>query len=53
MVSTRLSGKYFKQKEDVSYYWSLGYADREGVIVGDRFNTVRTDLILNRKSPRS
>lgn len=34
------------KKEDVSYYWSLGYADREGVIVGDRFNTVRTRLNL-------
>lgn len=34
------------KKEDVSYYWSLGYADREGVIVGDRFNTIRTRLNL-------
>lgn len=32
--------------DDVSYYWSLGYADREGVIVGDRFNTLRTRLNL-------
>ena len=34
------------RKDDVSYYWSLGYADREGVIVGDRFTTVRSRLNL-------
>ncbi len=33
-----LSGK----KEDFTYYWSLGYTDNEGVIVGDRFKTFRT-----------
>ena len=32
--------------DDVSYYWSLGYADREGIIVGDRFTTARTRLNL-------
>ncbi len=34
------------KREDASYYWSLGYADREGVIVGDRFSTFRTRLNL-------
>lgn len=33
-----LSGK----KEDFTYYWSLGYTDNEGVVVGDRFKTFRT-----------
>lgn len=32
--------------DDVSYYWSLGYSDREGIIVGDRFSTFRTRLNL-------
>ncbi|WP_019540246.1 SusC/RagA family TonB-linked outer membrane protein [Proteiniphilum acetatigenes] len=32
--------------DDVSYYWSLGYSDREGIIVGDRFTTARTRLNL-------
>ena len=31
---------------DVNYYWSLGYADREGIIVGNRFSTFRTRLNL-------
>lgn len=34
------------KRGDASYYWSLGYADREGVIVGDRFSTFRTRLNL-------
>ena len=34
------------KKDDVSYYWSLGYSDREGIIVGDRFSTVRSRLNL-------
>lgn len=35
--------------DDVSYYWSLGYSDREGIIVGDRFTTARTRLNLESK----
>lgn len=35
--------------DDVSYYWSLGYSDREGIIVGNRFSTFRTRLNLESK----
>jgi len=37
-----LSGK----KDEVSYYMSVGYTDNEGVIVGDRFKTLRTRVNL-------
>ena len=37
------------KKEDLSYYWSLGYADREGIRVGDRFKNFRTRLNLESK----
>lgn len=32
--------------DDFSYFWSMGYADREGVKTGDRFKTFRTRLNL-------
>ncbi|GBU08821.1 SusC/RagA family TonB-linked outer membrane protein [Bacteroidales bacterium] len=32
--------------DNMSYYWSLGYADREGIIEGNKFSTVRTRLNL-------
>lgn len=35
--------------EDMSYYWSIGYADREGIITGERFTTFRTRLNLESK----
>lgn len=35
--------------ENMSYYWSLGYADREGVAVGDRYRNFRTRLNLESK----
>ena len=37
------------RKEDFSYYWSMGYADREGVKVGDRYRNLRTRLNLESK----
>ncbi|MBC7827439.1 MAG: SusC/RagA family TonB-linked outer membrane protein [Chitinophagaceae bacterium] len=37
-----LSGK----KDEVSYYMSVGYTNNEGVIVGDKFRTLRTRLNL-------
>lgn len=37
-----LSGK----KDEISYYMSLGYTDNEGVIVGDKFKTLRARLNL-------
>ena len=37
------------RKDDMSYYWSIGYADREGVIVGDRYRNFRTRLNLESK----
>jgi len=38
-----LSGK----REDISYYWSIGYANNEGLIVGDGFSTIRSRLNLD------
>jgi TonB-linked SusC/RagA family outer membrane protein len=35
--------------DDGSYYWSIGYSDREGIIVGNRFSTFRTRLNLESK----
>ncbi|WKN32341.1 TonB-dependent receptor [Porifericola rhodea] len=35
-----LSGK----KDELSYYMSLGYLDNEGIVVGDRFQTIRSRL---------
>ena len=32
--------------DEMSYYWSMGYADREGVKVGDQFKNFRTRLNL-------
>ncbi|MBD0285043.1 MAG: SusC/RagA family TonB-linked outer membrane protein, partial [Flavisolibacter sp.] len=40
-----LSGK----KDEVSYYMSVGYTNNEGVIVGDKFKTLRTRLNLEGK----
>ncbi|RZK45889.1 MAG: SusC/RagA family TonB-linked outer membrane protein, partial [Pedobacter sp.] len=37
-----VSGK----KEEVSYYMSVGYTDNEGVIIGDRFKTLRARINL-------
>ena len=37
------------RKEDFSYYWSLGYADREGVKVGDRYRNFRSRLNMESK----
>lgn len=34
------------KKDDFSYYWSLGYTDNEGVVVGDRFKTLRARVNL-------
>ena len=36
-------------KKIFSYYWSMGYADREGVKVGDRYRNLRTRLNLESK----
>lgn len=35
--------------EHVSYYWSLGYTDNEGVVVGDEYATFRSRLNINAK----
>ena len=35
--------------DDVQYYWSLGYLNNEGIIVGDKFSTVRSRLNLDLK----
>jgi len=34
------------RKEDVSYYWSLGYQKNEGIIKGDEYSTIRSRLNL-------
>jgi TonB-linked SusC/RagA family outer membrane protein len=40
-----LSGK----KDEISYYMSVGYTDNEGIIVGDRFKTLRLRVNLEGK----
>lgn len=35
--------------ENSSYYWSIGYADREGIKVGNRYQNIRTRLNLESK----
>ena len=40
-----LSGK----TSNLNYYWSLGYLDSEGLVVGDRFKNYRTNLRLDGK----
>lgn len=40
-----LSGK----QEDFSYYWSIGYLNNEGIIIGDQFETIRTRVNLEGK----
>lgn len=48
--------KGFRQNYDISisggsdkvkYYWSLGYTNNEGIIVGDEFSTIRSRLNLD------
>jgi len=40
-----MSGK----KDEVSYYWSAGYNNNEGIVVGDQFKTIRSRLNLDGK----
>lgn len=40
-----LSGK----TSNLNYYWSLGYLDSKGLVVGDRFKNYRTSLRLDGK----
>lgn len=35
--------------DKVDYHWSLGYVDRDGVIVGDNYKNIRTRLNLDSK----
>lgn len=37
------------RNDNVSYYWSLGYADRKGIIVGQRYQNIRSRLNLEAK----
>ena len=37
-------------KDNITYYWSLGYQNMEGVIIGDQFSTIRSRLNLKCKS---
>ncbi|WP_439489516.1 SusC/RagA family TonB-linked outer membrane protein [Algoriphagus sp.] len=36
-------------KEDFKYYWSLGYLNNEGIIIGDQFKTFRSRVNLEGK----
>lgn len=40
-----ISGK----KNDISYYYSLGYLNNEGIITGDKFSTIRSRFNLEGK----
>jgi len=33
--------------ENANYYWSVGYLDNEGIIVGDQFQAIRTRINLD------
>lgn len=33
--------------ENIKYYWSLGYLDNEGIIIGDKFSTIRSRFNLD------
>ncbi len=33
--------------QDVRYYWSIGYLNNQGIIVGDKFSTIRSRLNLD------
>ena len=35
--------------DNMSYYWSVGYSDQEGIITGDRYTNFRTRLNLESK----
>jgi TonB-dependent starch-binding outer membrane protein SusC len=35
--------------ENISYYWSVGYTDNEGIILGDDFSAVRSKLNVDFK----
>ena len=35
--------------DNMSYYWSMGYTDREGFVVGDEYSVFRTRLNLESK----
>jgi TonB-dependent starch-binding outer membrane protein SusC len=38
-----ISGK----KDEVSYYWSIGHNNNEGIVLGDQFKTIRSRLNLD------
>lgn len=38
------------QTPRVNYYWSLGYQDNKGIVVGDKFTNYRTNLRLDAKA---
>lgn len=35
--------------ENVSYYWSVGYLNNKGIVVGDKFSTIRSRLNVDIK----
>jgi TonB-dependent starch-binding outer membrane protein SusC len=39
-------------KDEISYYWSLGYNNNEGIIVGDQFKTIRSRVKIDAKVTR-
>lgn len=41
--NVNISGK----KENVSYFWSLGYLNNEGIVIGDQYQTYRSRLKLD------
>ncbi|MEM9328658.1 MAG: carboxypeptidase-like regulatory domain-containing protein, partial [Bacteroidota bacterium] len=45
MYDLSISGK----NDRLSYFWSLGYTNNEGIILGDQFATVRSRLNLDAK----
>jgi len=35
--------------ENLNYYWSIGYLDNEGIVTGDKFNTIRSRVNIDLK----
>jgi TonB-linked SusC/RagA family outer membrane protein len=37
------------EKDNLNYYWSIGYNDNNGVVIGDKYKSVRSRLNINFK----
>jgi len=42
----------FGEKDNVTYYWSLGYMDNEALTIGDEFSAIRSRLNLEARAAK-